>query len=354
MNGPDISFTLRANSAAFTKGVAQASNSIKGLRKELREGEVGAGIKRLLGAGAIIEGFRAVINHAQDVRNAFEEMGKPISETTDQIAKMGDSIDDLKKGAMTAGTTVLGFFTNVGSKLGQSINDLASEFFGRKQVDSKVADAAERAADKLEAERDKKLKDFMQRNSHDELAKKDKEIADARRKYAQEGMNADEKRNALLREMNTLMAQRLALENAPTRDQSKIDENIKAQIEKAGEIRKANTDVETAEGKKHDKYRPDLIQLSNAQITEGMDPAKRKAIMDARSVLQLEAQADQQGFAGNLKGSDLTMARANQLRQGLSGFVKSDEVNKDKDFTQPIVDAVNSLKDEAKRVVLVY
>lgn len=349
-----IDFILRANSAGFTQGVARANNSIKDFKKSLREGDVGHGLKQMFGAGAVIAGMRAVINHAQEARDALEGMGKSVPETTAQIAGMADALDGLKKGAMSAGTTVLGFFTDVGSKLGDTINTWLQESGLRKGIDPKLGASIEREADRIEAAANAKKKKQFEANSVDNLIKLSNDLEATRKANDTAEMGRLEKLAQLRADEQALIEKGLKLRQSKgfngQVDQAAVLANSIALEKKTGERAAA----EKGAANMHDKYMMTTEQLSNATVTEGMDPAKRKAIMDARQAMQLEAQANQLGFAGDMSGSDLAMAKANKLRQGLSGFVKSDEVNKDKDFAAPIVDQLKELNGKVTKGVLVY
>lgn len=349
-----IDFLLRANSADFTRGLAAANNSIKKMKHSLSESG-GRKLEHVFGIAGVIEGFKLVINHAQEARKALEDMGKPVSDNIRSLAEYGDQLDNIKKGLMDVASSALGFFTKGGEGIGAMILAVTNKF---REMKGKAAletdEKGDRAAKKQEDAADAARKSFEHRNSHDEMVKLADKLAAVRRKYDEEGMTAEEKKKLLIQDQNDLIVERLRLENMPVKDAAKIEENKIAQAEKAFEIRKANSDIDKGDAAKHDKYRMTLEQFSNSQIDEGMYPAKRKAIMDAREVNRLEALAAQQGYAGKLNESDLTMGRANQLRQGLAGYVKSDDVNKDKDFADAIQKLNDTLTTKALVVTKVY
>ncbi len=351
-----IEFELRASVEAFRRGMARASNSVHDLKKQIREGDLGNGIKQMLGAGAIIAAFRSVVNHAQETRKAFEEMGKPIPENIRSIAQFGDAIDGLKKGAMELGVYVVGGLTQAGESAGNMIVGITNKFRAMK---GKAALETDEKGDRAVAEREAELAAtkarIRARNTHENLIKLNAELAAVQKKTNETGLGDIEKRNQLLGEqaalidkVRGLLAQQKA--GGPVDEASILDARTDL-AKKTGEIVSSQFGMRG----RHDKYLGTMEQLANADVTEGMDPAKRKAIMDARKAFQLEAQADQQGFAGKFDLSDATKSQAGRLRAGLGGFVKSDEVDKGRQEIDSSIEKLNdTLNNKALVVSKVY
>lgn len=333
-----IDFILRANSAGFTQGLAKANNSLKGFKHSLREGDVGMGLKRLLGAGAIIEGFRLVINHAQETRKAFEEMGKSIPDNIASLARFGDAVDGIKKTAMDAGVSVVGFLTQVGEGIGSKIND-ARRAMGEGGLNATdVGDGGERAAQEQEAKRDAALKAQKERNSRENLQKQQKTIAQQARDQEYAGLGAMQKVNMLRDEENKLLARKLELMEAVkkgTADEAMLNDSRIALQKKTAEREAA----EKTGDKRHDAFLPTVEGLAEQSASAyGNTREKAKAIMDARKVLELERVGAQQAMGGNFDLSDATFSQAGKLRAGLGGFTKSDEVSKGKDSIDAVAE----------------
>src|ERR1019366_4849082 len=214
-------FFLKMNTAAFTKGLATANNSIKDLKKELRESG-GRRFVEVLGIAGIVKGFSAIINHAQETRKALEEMGKPISDNIASVARFGDAIDGLKGTAMEAGVAILGFFTGVGEKLGNTINELRNEFAGANLDISDAAEKSDRAANAQEGSRNKAYAGKAAANTPEHLRAKAKEADDLRRKNDDAKLDADGKLNAKLHERTVLEKQLSDLKKKDAQEQTML------------------------------------------------------------------------------------------------------------------------------------
>lgn len=118
--------------------------------------------------------FDAVINDAQKTRDAFEDMGKPIPASIASVAKLGDAIDNLKKGAIDLGTTFLSFFTKAGEGWGMLINRIRGVSAEQEKLYEKIS----RDADKAEKERDKAAQNAdSKRKQREAEAQRDAEAA---------------------------------------------------------------------------------------------------------------------------------------------------------------------------------
>lgn len=382
-----IDFILRMSTAAFTKGIATANNSVKSLKQSLREGDLGGGIKAMIGGAGVIAAFKAVIGNAHEVRKSLEEMGKPIPDDINRIAKLGDGLADLKNVAMSAGTAVLGFFTNIGEGIGNAIN-AGRKAMGAQLVDTDLADKVQRDADAVVAARDKAMKKATDAGGRDNVMKLAAEAAAAKAANDRHGETAATKLNRAIQERVRLEGELGQLE-AKKASFSTYDDSFKSQdmainagqiaakkvaIEKArGEVLSATDEVDAAEKQKaagekavaeaQKKLRdfkmdrflaPDVETLAGTyEFGEGSSRAKSKAIHDAQNVLRLQGLAQQAAGRGNYSSAMELQGKADSLRQGLSGFLRSDEADKGKDLASKLDDVVAELKTINKEKLLV-
>lgn len=364
MSSLGIEFLLKADSAQFTKGLATANNKLHDLKKTLREGDLGGGIKRLIGAGAIIEAFRVVIGHAADVRKSLEEMGSSVPENVASVARLSDAFGDFKKMALEAGVSVLSVFTGIGDTIGNVINDMRRDM-GAGLIDPKVGQEIQEAADKSVAESEASRKRIMAEQSTESLRAADKNLADVRRKNALAEMTD-------LQKLNTLIGERMKLEeklagiNPGTKNKKLIIDTKTAIEAKSGEVaaqRKAveggNIAAAVSVGKaqdrlnkesqdhldsQRDRFLPTVAELAQSQKFGENDP-RSVAIENARKVARLEEQATFAGGRGDINGAVDLQNQADKVRSGLGGFAKSS------DGVKAAGDSVKLLDDIQKQLV---
>lgn len=370
-----IDFVLRMSSAAFTRGVAQANNSLERLKKSLKVGDVGNGLKQFLGAGAIIQGFRTAINNAQELRSSLEGMGRLVDETTASVARLGDSLDEAGKGFKNLLTSSLGYFTRAGEAWGGLINEIR---FGAQAANiEKIAGDAGRNADRLEKKRDELLKQREQRNTPENLAKLRKTNEDALEKNLLARASAQEKLNTLQEDQNKLVSEfgKLMMnEDVLKNDRARIEEARAAIIAKQGEITVAKRDLEDKQKSakdaqdrvndvrrqlndlKRDPFLPSLEEAASYQIPiesnviTGDMLRKAEIARKAQDILGLEQQALSVGKSGDVAQAIAMQDRANQLRAGLSGSIKSSDANVAVEMGKQLDDANKHLAEIEKQI----
>lgn len=328
-----ISFVFKTSTAAFTRGVAAAENSVRGLKKSFRDFDVGPGFKQLLGVGGVLGGFRAAINGAQDLRSEFEKMGKAIPESVRSVAELGDNIDRLKRGTLELGITALSTFTRWGEAIGGTINRLR----GISEEQEKIREASARAADEEERqaqvarERDKSRRAAAEQSlagaeaKRKQLTQSPEEVRAERKgrmlELAKErsGVLADSTR---AKEIDAELAK---LENEVIEDAGKQDQDAtRAAEQKKRADEAAAAEAERIKRGRLNKVAPTVEELA-AQETGGFvagdDPRLR-----ARQTLQLEERARILGQRGDIKGALDLQSKADQMRAGLENATATSQV----------------------------
>lgn len=344
-----IDFILRASTAGFTKGLAAANNKLQDLKKTLKVGDVGNGLKQLLGAGAIIAGMRAVINHAQETRKALEDLGKPIPGSVASVARLADGFDDIKNTVISAGTAVLGFIVKIGELNGDAINLVRKSLGHGQLIDPKLGAQLEKDADAMEARRNAAYTKNAQANSPEALkaaqAKLQADIErgdDKQRSHAERILKLKEEQAKLeaeafrLRDMNDKkqlvggQAQVTAAYDALTLK----DEELRAATEaqKTDADKSADLQKKLQEQKKKlkdmgiDKYLPSLEELAMSVGARGLTDAQAEAAKKAQQSFRLEEQAGFAAGRGDIAGALDLQSKAQAIRNGLGGFAKSSDL----------------------------
>jgi hypothetical protein len=119
--------------SAFQSGLDKANGLLARFKAAAKIGGATGAIGGFLGAGAIIAGFRSVLNNAQEARDAAKALGREIDSSTAAAARLADQWDSIKGAIGSAATGVIGFAAKLGEKAGSNINDnmdRAREFFG--------------------------------------------------------------------------------------------------------------------------------------------------------------------------------------------------------------------------------
>lgn len=370
-----IDFILRASTAGFTRGIAAANNSIHDLKKSLKVGDVGNGIKQWLGAGAVIAGMRAIINHADEVRESLEKIGKPIPMSIASVARLGDGFKDLKNGVASLGVEILSIFTKLGDAAGQAFNRAWNGTKGTINAD--IGAKIEREADASVAASEASIAK-MRATGVDDVRAAEQKLADIKRKNALAAMN-DAEKLAFLRKEEIALAKELrkreGANDGSAWNQMKVDSAASDLESKRGEIaeaqRKANKDNQDnlmALGKaidaqekakaalrdqRQDPFLPTLEGLAGSQKF-GENDAKSIAIEKARQVLRLEEQARFAGGRGDLAGAVDLQSRADKIRAGLGNFAKSDDVNKGKDVSDAVDKTTKAVEDNTATLKSIF
>lgn len=322
MSSIGVDFILRASSAQFTKALASANNSIKDLKKGLREFDVGNGLKQALGIGGVIAGFRTAITNAQELRDEADKIGKSVDSGTRSVAELGDAVGNIGMGFKNALTTGLSFFTQVG--------DAARHFFfnvTQEQEDAarKMVATTGKAADEAEA----RLKKSKEDNSPEKQAAAQEELAKAQLELAMKGTE-EGKKLALLTNERIALEEKLASVGKATVEHKKIQAEIakneletkkaaaaldKAALERA-EKKKAETDKSNE--KKKDlvgKFAPSVEEMAGMDLGgffDGKDPR-----LKARKILEDENRAKEAFARGDFKGGFAAAQSAQGARTAL-------------------------------------
>lgn len=116
----------------FQSGLDKANGLLARFKAMAKIGGAG-GLGGLLGAGAIVQSFRAVLERAQQARDAARELGRTVDEGTASVARYADQWDRIKAAIGDIAIGTLSLFTKAGSAIGDYINtnmDRTREFFG--------------------------------------------------------------------------------------------------------------------------------------------------------------------------------------------------------------------------------
>jgi hypothetical protein len=263
-----IDFVLRANSAAFTKGLASVNNSMKDLKKGLREFDVGNGLKNALGVGGIIAGFRMAITNAQELRDEADKMGRSIDSSTNSVAQLGDAVAGIGKSFKNTLTEGLSFFTQIGDK--------ARHFFqGVTQAQEDAARKMVAETGKSADEAEKRLKASREANSPEKMAVAQEKLNKAEREADIRGTDAEKKLVSLINERADLEGKlaKTAKNTVAAIDlKTAIAENVNA-------IREANKAIDKEEESKKEKKAKD-----NEAIDKEEESKKEKKAKDNEAV----------------------------------------------------------------------
>jgi hypothetical protein len=219
-----ISAFLGLDVSAFSQGLAKANTAAMNFRKNLAA--VGGGnIAGAIGIAALIRGFSAVLNSAQEARDAAREIGKGIDNSTLAVAGLGDAFDfafsKLKRGAVIAASlpSLLGNF--IGQKMGTASSYEEQEALARAELSQKENDiqleknkirlAKEMAQAELALAAATKKRQDVSNDSTDEqkLKRLNKEIDDLFGKMVE--MPASIARTKIMTELEKLTAETIEL-----------------------------------------------------------------------------------------------------------------------------------------------
>lgn len=310
MAGIGIDFILRGSSASFTKAVASANNSVKDLKKGLKEFDVGNGFKQALGVGGVIAGFRLAITNAQELRDEADKLGKSIDSDTRSVAELGDAFGAIGKGIKNSLTQGLSFFTSIGDKARQFFQNVTQD-----QEDSarKMVQTTAKAADEAE----KRLKEAREANSPEKQAAAQEKLDKVNREAMAKGTDQQKKLINLINDRADLQEK---LDKTPPNTVAfkEIQTQI-AQTDMAMKDAGRDMDKEGDEKKKKllDKVGLTVEELAQQDIGTGVrqdDPR-----IKARKALQLEERARTFGSRGDIKTALDLQGQAEGIRKGLSG-----------------------------------
>lgn len=322
-----ISFIFRASTAAFTRGVAAANNSLQGLKKSLREFDVGMGLRQLIGVGGAVQLFRGTINAAQEMRAEFEKLGKAVPDSIASVARLGDSFEQVKRSVASLAVETLSYFTRAGEAVGGYINRLR----GITEEQEKARESAARAAD--EAER--RLAAAREANSPEKQAAADKALAASERRLSNKAEGPERKMVDLINERADLEAELETVGKATVRAKeirAKLNDN-QAALDAAGR----ESDEQAARAKEQETAKQEAIKRQRlnkvaltveelaAQETGGFTDANDPRLR-ARRALELEGRARILGERGDIKGALELQGKAEGIRQSLEGVSATSQV----------------------------
>lgn len=318
-----IDFIIRASNAAFTKAMAGVNNSLKDVKKSVREFDVGGGLKQALGVGGVIAGFKMAIGYAQDLRKSLEEAGKPIPDNIASVARYGDTLKEAADGAKLLAVNSLSFFT----KAGEAWGSLIAYAQGYSFEQQKINEDTEKAADLAEERLAKAKKDMA-----DKAKRADADYENTSRKNKMDAMTPDERQLALAKEwqaVNKKMKGMTEGSEAWKIERAKAESlsGEIAQLERAqqAEVSKRMKEedkkmADEAEKKRKDvaeKFAPSVEQLAAMEVggfSEVDDPR-----LKARQIMEKERRAAMLGARGDIAGAMQLGTEAQSMRSALEG-----------------------------------
>jgi hypothetical protein len=385
-----IDFVLRANTAAFTKGLAAAENGVSSLKKTLRSFGGGA-LGGAIGIMGLIRGFQAATNHAQELRDKMEGMGQPVDDATRSVAEFGDALDRIKKGAAEVAVSVVSVFTRIGDAARRAMQ-------GVTKAEEDAARAMERTTKAALDETLKAIEAAKRANSPEKMAEAERKLADVRRENAMRNSDAEGKlvlllmrRMELEKEMNSLGSHTVARKEKEielakqdqaiaaqrsevAKEQADAAEREAKQVEKirelgaksfdaADDIKRIKRDEATARA---DRYLPTIEDLaaraeanerargaygigSSGSLVSALDPNSPE--MQAKRALELEKQAREAAMSMDLdpvtrlQRAEQFQSEAEQIRANLSGFAQSSDTNIGAEFKDALATAEKRLEE---------
>lgn len=317
----EIIAKLGLDSSRFDRGLTQANVSFGRFREALKIGRIGGAFSTVLGAGGIIQGFRATINAAQEARDRAAELGRTVDEGTASVARYGDAWDRIKRTVAETAISGLGLVVRSGEAIGELLNDqVASRFRGMTPEQAKrtreVSEGAAANADRLsspqamaaarargearvaaDAQNMREVSRLM-----NDGAERREESALREKPLAEQITVLEQKRNALLREYNdgrrTVLARAKAFAEA-----AKTEEKI---AERRRDLEKQTTD----EQERQARQRQTQLEQERRAL-ENMRAAEEQMQL-ARARAEQNRVAQQQAKTETLLdlGSSLTTGRA--------------------------------------------
>lgn len=148
-----VEASLDMNISGFRAGLDKANGFLETWKRNLKAGDVGNGLKGLLGAGVFIEGFRSALEHARELRKEAQETGRTLDKWTTAAARFSDVLLGAKStgsGLLTKGVGAL----NLG---GEKVGDFAVWLTNKLglnsagEYDTARGEAAQNGAESAEA-----------------------------------------------------------------------------------------------------------------------------------------------------------------------------------------------------------
>lgn len=226
------------------------------------------------------------IKRAQEVREEFEKLGKPIDEETQRLAEFGDGISSLKRGTEDAVGTVVSYFNLVGQALGYDINLLRGFDAAEQDLNEKTG----RAADKQEAKRDAAVKRHAQ--DGEKAAAQDRQNSDAAFQNQLKGESVDKRLQDLLdervrlqKELGAIVGDTDTAHLLRSQKQAEIDKNSAAMVENQNEGNRKKAEADKQQGEDALKY-----VREQDKLTKELHDAKFEGLKDDEKLTQLAAE----------------------------------------------------------------
>ncbi len=387
MNLP-IDFTLRANTAQFTRAVAGAETRLQGLKKSLASFG-GGNLAGAIGIAGLISGFLGALKSAQALRGELESAGKPVDGMVRNAAELGDAFDSAAGAVKRLAVNALGALAEVGAGARRLIQGVSA-------AEEDAARALARSTEKAAVEAEKRLAEARAANSPERIAEAERKLADLRRENAMRASDSEGKLVLLLsrkieleRERDALGAKtvaRLEKELEIGKLNQQIDEQrttvAKEAAEAAEREAKAAEEIAGLQSRrrelmgqrdqimreqataKADRILPSIEQLaaradanqqarasyglgSDGQLVDALDP--NDPALRAQRALQLEQQARDAALSGDpvqaLQMAPQFQAEAEELRRSLAGSVQSRDSDLEGQFRSAL-EETNAKLDE--------
>lgn len=325
----EIIAKLGLDESKFSRGVEIARRRWFGFTGAINKdsNDVGNSMKRLLGVGSIIQGFRSTIDAAQAARDKAAELGRTVDDGTAAVARYGDAWDRIKRTISETAIAGLGFFVRAGEGVGEFINDnIASRLRGMTPKQARrtreISESAGANADRLSSpdamaaakargdqrrSRDAEQAREVAREMNDGLSRRE-ELAIRELPLTQQITALEEKRNALLKDYND--ERQSALDRARA---------FSAAVKTEEEIARRRKDLEKEQAAEQERqHKARLAQLEKErQATEDLAEARVRARESASELATTKADAlrftvDQAAAGTRGNASDRVRARAIQ------------------------------------------
>lgn len=330
----EIIAKLGLDDSKFQLGLTRANSSFGRFREVLKTGKIGGPLSTLLGAGGIIQGFRATINAAQEARDRAEELNRKVDDGTAAVARYGDAWDRIKRTVAETAISGLGFFVRSGESIGEVVNDqVASRFRGMTPEQAKrtreISETASANADRLSSPQamaaarargqarvaadEQKMREVARLMN--DGAERREESALREKPLAEQITILEQRRNALLREYND--GRRTVLERAKAfAEAAKTEEKIaerRRDLEKetaAEQERQARARQTQLEQEQRALEKRIAAEQRVRDAREGVDAARGDLSQAKRDALAFGVGDAAAGLRGN--ASDRLKARAIQ------------------------------------------
>lgn len=107
--------------SAFRGGLEQANTKLEQFKRVVTRGDIGNGLKQMLGAGAVVQAIRETIRHAQDARSEAGKLGRTVDENTAAVARYGDAWQTIKTKIADAAVVGLAALNKLGERAATSL-----------------------------------------------------------------------------------------------------------------------------------------------------------------------------------------------------------------------------------------